>query len=151
MQEHAMSQVAEIMSTDVQVVGPQQTLQQAAQLMDQLDVGALPVCDGRRLLGMVTDRDLTIRGTAAGLPPGETKVEAVMSPRAEWCTEDQDVDDVLRVMAEAQVRRLPVVNADRELVGIVSLGDFAQRRAGRVGEALREISMPAEPDIGSPS
>jgi CBS domain-containing protein len=137
--------VSEIMTTDVQMIGPQETLQHAAQLMDQLDVGALPVCDGLRLLGMVTDRDITVRGTAAGLAPAEALVCDVMTGGTEWCTEDQDTEEVMRVMGEAQVRRLPVINAEREVVGIVSLGDLATRQPGHVDRAVREISTPSEP------
>jgi CBS domain-containing protein len=146
-----MANVAEIMTTDVQVIGPQETLQLAAQLMDQLDVGSLPVCDGRRLLGMVTDRDITVRGTAAGLAPDEACVSDVMSTSTEWCTEDQDTEEVLRQMGYAQVRRLPVINVDRELVGIVSIGDLAVRQPGPVDQAVREISEPSEPEAGPAS
>lgn len=146
-----MANVAEIMTTDVQVIGPQETLQLAAQLMDQLDVGSLPVCDGRRLLGMVTDRDITVRGTAAGLAPDEACVSDVMSTGTEWCTEDQDTEEVLRQMGYAQVRRLPVINVDRELVGIVSIGDLAVRQPGPVDQAVREISEPSEPEAGPAS
>lgn len=140
--------VSQIMSTDVRMIGPQETLQHAAQLMEQLDVGALPVCDGRRLLGMVTDRDITVRGTPAGMAPADACVSDVMSPGAEWCTEDQDAEEVMRLMGEAQVRRLPVINAQREVVGIVSLGDLATRQSGHVDRAVREISTPGEPDGG---
>lgn len=140
--------VSEIMTTDVQMVGPQESLQHAAQLMDQLNVGALPVCDGRRLLGMVTDRDITVRGTAAGLAPGEGCVSDVMTVGTEWCTEDQDTEEVMRVMGEAQVRRLPVINAEREVVGIVSLGDLATKQPGHIDDTVREISTPSEPDPG---
>ena len=147
-QEGIAMNVAEIMSTDVQVVGPQETLQRAAQLMDQLNVGSLPVCDGRRLLGMVTDRDITVRGTAAGCAPDQACVSDVMSADTAWCTDDQDVQEVLRTMGEAQVRRLPVLNVDRELVGIVSLGDIATKDPAPVDEAVREISTPSEPDGG---
>ena len=140
--------VSEIMTTDVQMVGPQESLQHAAQLMDQLNVGALPVCDGRRLLGMVTDRDITVRGTAAGLAPGQACVSDVMTVGTEWCTEDQDTEEVMRVMGEAQVRRLPVINAEREVVGIVSLGDLATKQPGHIDGAVREISTPSEPDSG---
>jgi len=143
--------VAEIMTRDVQVIGPQETLQLAAQLMDQLDVGALPVCDGRRLLGMVTDRDITVRGTAAGLAPGAACVSDVMTTGTEWCTEDQDTEEVMRQMGQAQVRRLPVIDVDRRLVGIVSLGDLATRQSGHVDRAVREISEPSEPDAGPAS
>lgn len=140
--------VSEIMTTDVQMIGPQETLQHAAQMMDQLNVGALPVCDGRRLLGMVTDRDITVRGTAAGLAPGDACVSDVMTGGTEWCTEDQDTEEVMRVMGEAQVRRLPVINANREVVGIVSLGDLATKQPGHIDRTVREISTPSEPDGG---
>lgn len=143
--------VHEIMTTDVQVIGPQETLQLAAQMMDQLDIGSLPVCDGRRLLGMVTDRDITVRGTAAGLAPDEACVSDVMTTGTQWCTEDQDTEEVMRQMGESQVRRLPVVNVDRELVGIVSLGDMATRQPGHVDRAVREISEPSEPEAGPAS
>jgi CBS domain-containing protein len=146
-----MPNVSEIMSTEVQVIGPQETLQLAAQLMDQLDVGSLPVCDGRRLLGMVTDRDITVRGTAAGLAPDEACVSDVMTTGTEWCTEDQDTEDVMRQMGQAQVRRLPVVNGERELVGIVSLGDLATRQPGHIDQAVRQISEPGEADGGPAS
>ena len=141
-----MPNVAEIMTTDVQVIGPQETLQLAAQLMDRLDVGSLPVCDGRRLLGMVTDRDITVRGTAAGLAPGAACVSDVMTTGTEWCTEDQDTEEVMRQMGQAQVRRLPVIDVDRRLVGIVSLADMATRQPGHIDATVREISTPADED-----
>lgn len=146
-----MPNVSEIMTTDVQMIGPQETLQLAAQLMDQLDVGSLPVCDGKRLLGMVTDRDITVRGTAAGLAPDEACVSDVMTAGTEWCTEDQDTEEVMRLMGEAQVRRMPVINVDRELVGIVSISDLATRQPGHIDKAVREISEPSEPDGGPAS
>jgi CBS domain-containing protein len=134
--------VNQIMSTDVQVVAPQATLRQAAQLMLDLDVGALPVCEGITLVGMVTDRDITVRGVAAGLSPETTRVSEVMTAALEFCTEDQDTEDVMRTMGHAQVRRLPVVNMAKELVGIVSLGDMALRQPGPVDETVRAISEP---------
>jgi len=140
--------VSEVMTTDVQVVGPQESLQHAAQLMDQLNVGALPVYAGHELLGMVTDRDITVRGTASGYVPNEACVSDVMSPNVEWCTEDQDTEEVMHMMSQAQVRRLPVLNLDRELVGIVSLGDMATKQPGHVDDVVREISTPSEPDGG---
>ena len=144
-----MSTVAEIMSTDVQVVGPDDTLQRAAQLMDQLDVGSLPVCDGKHLLGMVTDRDITVRGTAMNLAPDQARVSAVMTSEVEFCTDDQDAQEVLLLMGKAQVRRLPVINVERQLVGIVSIGDLATRQPGPVDEAVSAISTPSEPDGGA--
>ena len=140
--------VSQIMTSDVQVIGPRESLQHAAQLMDQLNVGSLPVCSGHELLGMVTDRDITVRGTAAGYAPGEACVSDVMSPNVECCTEDQDTEEVMRLMSQAQVRRLPVLNGNHELVGIVSLGDMATKQAGHVDEVVREISTPSEPDGG---
>ncbi len=143
-----MTNVSEIMTADVQTIGPQESLQRAAQLMDQLNIGSLPVCNGKRLLGMVTDRDITVRGTAMGLAPDEGCVSDVMTQAVQWCTEDQDTDQVMKTMADAQVRRLPVVNADRQLVGIISLGDLATRTGVDVDTVVREISTPSEPDGG---
>lgn len=146
-----MTTVSEIMTTDVQLIGPEESLQRAAQLMDQLNVGSLPVCAGRQLLGMITDRDITVRGTAAGLAPAVACVADVMSEGVHWCTEDQDTEEVMRTMGEAQVRRLPVINVERQLVGIVSLGDIATKAADNVDNTMREISTPSEPDGGPAS
>jgi CBS domain-containing protein len=135
--------VNEIMSTEVQVIEPEATLRRAAQMMQQLDVGALPVCRGNKLLGMVTDRDITIRGVAAGLAPESARVSDVMTADLQFCTEDQDTEEVMRTMGEAQVRRLPVVNMEKELVGIVSIGDLALRQVGHIDQTVREISEPS--------
>jgi CBS domain-containing protein len=110
--------------------------------MADMDVGAIPVCDGKRLQGMVTDRDITIRATAEGRG-ANTPVSEVMSTDVVWCTEQDDTQDVLERMGEAQVRRIPVVDQDRNLVGIVALGDLAIEDEENVDEALRDISMPA--------
>jgi len=143
LKEKVMSSVSDIMSTDVQVVGPQETLRCGAQLMREFDVGALPVCDGRRLLGMLTDRDITVRGVAEGLDTSKACVSDVMTVDLEYCTIEQDAQDLMRVMGEKQVRRLPVIDADKNLVGIVSLGDLATRQSAHTDQALREISEPA--------
>ena len=135
--------VNEIMSKEVQLVAPTATLREAAQMMLDQDVGALPVCEGSRLLGMVTDRDITVRGVAAGLLPDTACVSEVMTEALEFCTEDQDTQDVMQTMGHAQVRRLPVVNVAGELVGIVSLGDMARRQPGPVDQTVREISEPS--------
>ncbi|HEY8877450.1 MAG TPA: CBS domain-containing protein [Roseateles sp.] len=140
-----MSTVAEIMSTDVRTIQPQESLRRAAQCMQELDVGALPVCDGERLLGMLTDRDIIVRGIADGLNPDQACVSDIMSPQVEYCTADQDAEEAKRLMGAKQLRRLPVVDQDRRLVGIVSLGDLATREAGHIDEALREISEPGSP------
>lgn len=137
-----MSKIADIMSTDVRTIQPQESLRRAAQCMQELDVGALPVCDGERLLGMVTDRDITVRGVADGLNPDEACVSDIMSPEVEYCTTEQDTDEAKRLMGAKQIRRLPVVDADRRLVGIVSLGDLAVRESGHIDRAMREISQP---------
>lgn len=137
-----MPNVADIMTTDVQVIEPQQSIAEAARLMRHLDIGALPVCSGRQLLGMVTDRDIALRGVAEGLAPHEARVSEVMTTPAMWVTEDQDTTEVLRLMGERQVRRMPVIDVDKRLVGIVSLGDLALRQPAKVDEAVREISLP---------
>jgi CBS domain-containing protein len=141
-----MTKISEVMTRGVEVIGPDETLQRAAQLMDELNVGSLPVCDGNRLVGMITDRDITVRATAAGMAPGEASVAEVMSEQTRWCTEDQTIDDVMQQMADVQIRRVPVLNERREVVGIVSLGDLATRQSGHIDDALREISSPSEPD-----
>ena len=138
-----MSRIADIMSTDVQSIQPQESLRRAAQLMQELDVGALPVCDEERLLGMLTDRDIIVRGVADGLDPDQACVSDIMTAEVEFCTADQDADEAKRLMGAHQVRRLPVVDGDRRLVGIISLGDLATRQAGHIDRAVREISEPA--------
>jgi CBS domain-containing protein len=137
-----MTRVSDIMTTEVQVIQPQESLRQAALLMRSLDIGALPVCDGERLLGMITDRDITVRGVADGLDPDKACVSDVMSGDLQYCTEDQDPLEVMRLMGDHQVRRLPVIDLDKRLVGIVSLGDMALRQPGHVDQAVREISEP---------
>jgi CBS-domain-containing membrane protein len=140
--ESTMAQVSDIMSTDVQVVQPQQSLRSAAQCMRDHDIGALPVCDGERLLGMLTDRDITVRAVADGLAPESACVSDVMSPDVEYCTADQDAQEVMRMMGEKQLRRLPVVDQHKRLVGIVSLGDMAVRQGGHTDQVLRDVSSP---------
>lgn len=137
-----MTIVAEIMSTDVQTAQPQETLLRAAQLMQELDVGSLPVVDGDQLLGMVTDRDIVVRGVAAGLAPDAACVSDVMSGEPMCCREDQDLQEVLELMGTRQVRRLPVVDDTKHLVGIVSVADLARRQSASIDETVREISEP---------
>jgi CBS domain-containing protein len=143
--ENAMSKIADIMSTDVRTIQPQESLRRAAQCMQELDVGALPVCDGERLLGMVTDRDIAIRAVAGGLNPDQACVSDIMSPEVQYCTADQDSEEAKRLMGDRQIRRLPVIDAERRLVGIVSLGDLALRESGHIDRAVREISEPSRP------
>lgn len=146
-----MQTVSEVMTRDIRVVSPRENLQRAAQLMDELNVGALPVCDGERLVGMVTDRDITVRGTAAGRAPGDAHVEEVMSTDVRWVFEDQPLEDVMRQMADAQIRRVPVVTHDarHRLIGIVSLGDLATAQGAdprRIERVVEQVSTPSEPD-----
>src|SRR5688572_9997764 len=124
-----MQMISEVMTRQVQFVTPQETVRRAAQMMDELNVGALPVCDGDRLVGVVTDRDITVRATSAGIAPDDAVVDDVMSTDVRWCFEDQSVDEVLRQMANTQIRRVPVITHDdaHRLVGIVSLGDIATK------------------------
>jgi CBS domain-containing protein len=137
-----MKKISEVMTSEVQVVQPDDTVQDAAAMMAEQDVGALPVCDGSRLQGMITDRDIAVRAVANGRD-SDTPVREVMSEDVIWCSEDDDTQDVLGRMGDRQIRRIPVVDANRNLVGIVSLGDLAIEDEENVDEALRSISMPA--------
>ncbi|MDB5752142.1 MAG: histidine kinase [Ramlibacter sp.] len=141
-----MQTIQDVMTRDVQTVSPQETVQRAAQLMDELNVGAIPVLDGDKLVGMITDRDITVRSTAAGQDPGSTKVTDVMSTDVRTCTMDQSVQDVLDQMADVQIRRVPVLDDSGKIIGIVSLGDVATKHTADVDRALDEISSPSEPD-----
>lgn len=141
-----MTTISEVMTRGVEVIGPDESLLRAAQLMDELNVGALPVCEGAELVGMLTDRDITVRATAAGMDPSEHVVREVMTEQTRWCTEDQTTDEVMKQMGDVQIRRLPVLDANREVIGIVSLGDLATRQSEHTDSVLREVSWPSEPD-----
>jgi CBS domain-containing protein len=134
--------VSQAMTRNVRVASPNDSLQEAARVMADLDAGVLPVGESDRLVGMITDRDIAIRGVAKGKGP-DAKVRDVMTAEVKYCFEDQDLEEVTRNMGDIQVRRLPVLNRDKRLVGIVSLGDIATSRAREeAGEALSEISRP---------
>ncbi|HEX8578037.1 MAG TPA: CBS domain-containing protein [Allosphingosinicella sp.] len=135
--------IAQIMSSDVQVVTPEQPIQEAARLMITGDTGALPVREGEKLIGMVTDRDITVRAIAEGRGP-DTPVRQVMSENLLFAWDDQDVSDVAIQMSDAQVRRMPVLSRDGErLVGIVSIGDLATQGDSDAAEAaLSGVSEP---------
>lgn len=136
------------MTRDVRSISPEESVRRAAQLMDELNVGAIPVCDGDKLVGMITDRDITVRSTAAGQAPESTRVGDVMSTDVRTCYSNQSVDEVLGQMGDVQIRRVPVIDQDsHSLVGIVSLGDIATKHAGKIDEAVEEISSPSEPDL----
>jgi CBS domain-containing protein len=141
-----MPNVSEIMTRDVRTISPQETIQRAAQMMDELNVGIVPVCDGEKLVGMITDRDITVRATSVGSAPDQTRVEEVMTADVRWCFDDQSIDEVMEQMADVQIRRVPVVNHDKKLVGIVALGDIATRVPRDIEDTLQDISTPSEPD-----
>jgi len=141
-------QLKEIMTPNVEVVRPDASLQEAAERMMKLDVGPLPVCDGERLVGMLTDRDITVRAIAQGRDPKTTQVQEAMSPDVIYCFEDQDVEDAADLMEEHQIRRVVILSRDKKLVGIVSLGDLAVAADkedlddAEVGEVLEQVSQP---------
>ena len=135
--------VSECMTKDVRIVDPEESLQDAAQAMADIDAGVLPVGEGDRLIGMITDRDIAIRGVGQGRSPG-AKIREVMSTEVKYCFIDEDADEVLENMAEIQVRRLPVLDRDKRLVGIISITDFAGNgEAAHAGEALGDIARPS--------
>ena len=142
-----MTQVSDVMTRGVRALSPQDTATMAAQAMQELDVGAIPVCNQERLVGIVTDRDLVLRGVAQSRLDADTPIDDLMSRQPLWCFEDQPVEDVLAYMRKAQVRRVPVLDRENRLVGMVSLGDLAVKGdQGQAGSALRSISEPARPD-----
>ena len=142
-----MQTIQEVMTRDVQIISPEETVRCAAQMMDEFNVGAIPVCDGDRLVGMITDRDITVRSTAAGQAPEDTRVGDVMSTDVRTCFTTQGVDEVLGQMGDVQIRRVPVLDRQSQvLVGIVSLGDMATKHSAGIDRALEEISEPSEPD-----
>ena len=134
--------ISDCMSKVVQIAESDQTIKQAAQTMARLDAGAMPVRDGDRLVGMITDRDIAIRGVAMGKGP-DTEIRDVMSTDVKYCYDDEEVEEVLHNMGDLQVRRLPVLNRNKRLVGIISLGDLATNgETVEAGKALSGISKP---------
>jgi CBS domain-containing protein len=147
----SMQTIHDVMTHDVQTISPEETVRRAAQMMDELNVGSIPVCDGKKLVGMITDRDITVRSTAAGQAPESTRVGDVMSTDVRTCYTHQSVDEVLGQMGEVQIRRVPVIDEhSRTIVGIVSLGDMATKHSAMIDRALDEISTPSEPDRSPP-
>lgn len=144
-------QISEVMSDDVKIANPKQSIREAAAMMAEIDAGVLPVGENDRLVGMITDRDIAIRAVAAGRGP-DTPVRDIMSREVNYCFQDEEVDDVAQNMADAKVRRLPVLNRDKRLVGIVSLGDIATIDGpSNAGEALCGISEPGGKHSQSPN
>ena len=139
-----MQKLKDLMSRDVQVISPDGTIKEAAQQMRKGNFGMMPVGENDRMIGTISDRDIVIRAVAEGKDPS-TKVREVMSEGIVWAYEEDSVDDAAKLMGDRQIRRLPIVNADKRLVGIVALGDFAVVSADIevAGEALSEISKPS--------
>ena len=139
-----MQQLKDLMSRDVKVVGPDVTIADAARMMRDGDFGMLPVSENDRMIGTISDRDIAIRAVAEG-KGADTKVRDVMSEGIAWAYEDDSVEKAAKLMSERQVRRLPVVDRDKRLIGIVALGDFAVERSQiqPAAQALSEISKPS--------
>ncbi len=137
---------AEVMTRDVVTVRPDASVREAACMMNDLNVGVLPVCDGHHLVGIITDRDITVRATADGMQPDATLVRAVMTEDVRWCFEDDAIEQIEGEMARRQIRRMPVLDRGKRLVGMLALGDLAVDHARGTAETLRSISSPAEPD-----
>lgn len=135
--------VNECMTRDVRIVDPAETLQEAASNMADIDAGFLPVGENDRLVGIITDRDIAIRAIGTGRAP-DSKIRDVMSQEVRYCYEDEDVEDILYNMAEQQIRRLPVIDRNKRLVGVVSISDLATNgETARSGETLGEIARPS--------
>jgi CBS domain-containing protein len=141
-----MRTVSDVMTRGVRTIAPKESIQRAAQMMDELNVGVLPVCDGERLVGMITDRDITVRAISAGESPKDAPVENFMSSDVRWCFDDEPLDEVMKQMGDVQIRRVPVVNHDKKLVGIVALGDIATKIGVDVEDTLQDISTPSKPE-----
>jgi CBS domain-containing protein len=141
--------IRDVMTQPVETSKASAPVIEAAAKMRKLDVGSLPVCDGDRLQGFLTDRDIVVRLVAAGLDAFTTKVSEIMTPDAAYCFDDQTLDEAAVLMEAHQIRRLPILNRDKELIGILSLGDLAIRTSGTedgglADEVLNEVSEPAE-------
>ena len=144
-----MTTVADVMTRDVRTMSPGDSVVDAARCMDEMNVGVIPVCEDGRLVGIVTDRDIVVRGVAQQGEVRTMKIADVMSAHVRCAREDDEVDKVLSEMAEAQIRRVPVVDGEQRIIGIVSLGDIAAKNPDDevdVAMSLGDISSPAEPD-----
>ena len=140
-----MTQIKQFMTTNVEYIDPKTTLKEAAETMRAKDIGALPVGENDRLIGMLTDRDITVRGVADGKDPVKTTVKDAMTEKIVYCQEDQDVAEVTKMMRDKQIRRVVVLNGDKRMVGICSLGDIAiKHESGEAGETLAGVSKSSD-------
>src|SRR5919199_656972 len=137
-------QLQDVMTPAVEVIAPEASISEAAEKMSHRDIGPLPVCDGERVVGLLTDRDITVRAVAAGRDPRMTHVRDIMTPDVVYGFEDQAVEEAARLMAQSQIRRLPVLNRSKQLVGMVALGDLAVHAGTRpvAAEVLEQVSEP---------
>lgn len=135
-------QIRDVMTTTVVVLPPEAPIGEIARKMRDEDIGSVPIAENDRLIGMVTDRDLVVRGLTDGLDLDSLRARALMSPHILYCRDDQTIEEVLENMADQQIRRLPVVDRDKRLVGMVSLGDLSRAKSKKAGDALKDISQP---------
>jgi CBS domain-containing protein len=143
------TKLADVMTRHVETVGPEASLREAAAKMADLDVGTIPVCDGGRLVGMLTDRDLAVRAVARGADPTSTRVNEIMTSAVRYAFEDEPVERAVDTMKRRRIRRLPIVDHERRLAGIVSLGDLAvDADREQAGDALQQVSAPSRPKRG---
>jgi CBS domain-containing protein len=134
--------VSEAMTREVRVATPGQSIRDVAKMMDEINAGSMPVGENDRLIGMITDRDIAIRAVAQGKGPDTPVREVMSSEKVLYCYDDEELDHVAKNMSEHQVRRLPVVNREKRLVGIVSFGDVAQKETRSAGKAAKGVSKP---------
>ena len=134
--------VSEAMTREVRVATPGQTIRDVAKIMAEIDAGSMPVGENDKLVGMITDRDIAIRGVAQGKGPDTPVREVMTTEQVLYCYEDDEIDKVAKNMGDEQVRRLPVVNKDKRLVGIVSLGNIVQREAKSASKAVKGVTKP---------
>ena len=134
--------VSEAMTREVRVASPGQSIREVARIMAEIDAGAMPVGDNDRLVGMITDRDIAIRAVAQGKGPDTPVRDVMTTEQVLYCYEDEELDHVAKNMSEQQVRRLPVVNREKRLVGIVSLGNLAQKEGRAANKAVKGVTKP---------
>lgn len=140
-----MPRIAEIMTHDLSTISPEENIQRAAQLMEEMNVDALPVCEHQKLIGMITDRDITVRVTSAAESPENTKVREVMSSEVIWCTEDESVEELTKKMADSHMRRIPVLDiSSRRMIGIATLGGLAPQHSAQYPQAMSGIPASAQ-------
>ena len=140
-------QIREVMTPSPEIISPEASLAEAATMMKKLNIGSLPVGSVQSVVGWITDRDITIRATAEHLNPDAAAVQEAMSRKVVFCRENDDVDECARLMEEKQIRRLPVLDSERRLVGVVALGDLALSPDKKLaGEILEKVSQPSQPN-----